>query len=233
MGARFNARGSGRTLIEMDAGVRKPEREDGAAGAVNHRRDRRARSLLGKGALAGLVSVVLGTGSAALGIWQVTERTAVENGPWMTNLAAGSKNAGMYERAAIAVIALFANSRAETIYFTAFTDSQGETLRSECDYELRGHDLDARWWSITAYGPDGFLIPNDEDRYSYNLQNLAREPDGSYAVQLASERRRGNWLPLNLSGGFSLTIRLYNPGGSVTRSPGEVHLPRISKRGCR
>ncbi|MBW2256192.1 MAG: DUF1214 domain-containing protein, partial [Deltaproteobacteria bacterium] len=180
-----------------------------------------------KVAIVVIVSLAGGIGSAALAIRSVGMNAGVRNGCWGTNLAAGSQEADMYTRAAIAIGGLFALDKRETLYFNTFEDDQGAPLRAQCDYVLAGRDLDARWWSFTVYGEDHFLIPNEAKRYSYNLLNLERKADRSYEIHLSSTAHEGNWLPTG-TGRFSVTLRLYNPGSSVYQHPSTTDLPRIT-----
>jgi len=180
-----------------------------------------------------VIALALGVGSAYLGIRWVGLGAAVRNGAWGTSLATGSSEAGIYTRAAVAVGGLFALSKKETLYYTAFVDDRGEKLSASCDYVLEGREIDARWWSFTVYGEDHFLVPNREQRYSYNMLSLQRRPDRSYQVHLSSRQHTGNWLPTGTSGEFSVTLRLYNPARSVHEHPDTVALPSITKVACR
>ncbi|MGD0856348.1 MAG: DUF1214 domain-containing protein [Dehalococcoidia bacterium] len=174
----------------------------------------------------------LGIGSAVLGFDAVALAGFVNNGPWQTNLAIGNEKADPYLRAAIAVHGLLALSQSETIYYTALKDSDGGLLNADCTYRIEGKAPDARWWSITAYGADELLIPNVEC-YSYSMNNLTPDSNGVYTVYVSKTRHSGAWLPLGDQPGFSLSLRLYNPGPSVHSNPGKVVLPQIIKEGCK
>jgi len=115
-----------------------------------------------------VVALALGVGSALLVVGLVTEKDLIRNGAWYTGLTYGSEQAGMYTRAAVAIEWLFALNRSEVIYYTVDTDDTGQLLRSSCDYRIEGSSLDpySSWWSITVYGGDNFLIPNEQNRYS-------------------------------------------------------------------
>src|SRR5579862_3079593 len=110
-----------------------------------------------------LLAVLIG--GAALGVaatWLSVyrfPRSQISDGPWKTNLLAGSAQSGPYRRAAVAIHGLFALSRSESAYYTASTDSDDGPLDGRCRYDLTGPEPEARWWSITAYGPDDYLIP--------------------------------------------------------------------------
>ncbi|HET9752177.1 MAG TPA: DUF1214 domain-containing protein [Myxococcales bacterium] len=186
-----------------------------------------ARKLLAFTGLAAL-SVALGLGSAVASIRLASRRGAMRVGPWTTSLTAGSSEAGMYERAAVAVHALFVLNRGETVYYRAHSDDSGRALDARCEYRIRGRPFAARWWSITAYGSDDFLIPNPQRRYSFNGANLALEPDGSFLVRAGPRPGPGNWLPLGGSGHVSFTLRLYAPSAEIAAHPERAALPAIS-----
>jgi hypothetical protein len=180
-----------------------------------------------------LVALILGIGTAFIGIRVITRGSAVKNGAWLTNLAVGSKEAGMYTRAAVALTGLFALNKEETIYYRADSDDSGQPLHSGCNYRIEGWDIDTRWWSITVYGGDNFLIPSDINRYAYNGMNVMRKADGSYIIRLSSTPKDGNWLPTGKQGNFSLSLRLYNPAPVVYENPGTIRLPHIIREECK
>jgi hypothetical protein len=155
----------------------------------------------------------------------------VNDGPWQTSLYTGSSEGGPYLRARIAVHGLLALSREETVYYTALNDSDGAAFDGNCTYRLEGRDPPARWWSITAYGADDFLIPNEFDRYSVSMNSVGRNPDGSFTVTLSKAKADGNWIPV-IPGRFDLTIRLYNPQAEVVAEPAKVPLPSVKKVSC-
>ena len=178
-------------------------------------------------------ALVLGLGSALLVVTSPPKKLTLDNGPWLTNLAVGSAQSGLYMKAGVALYGLFALNNSETIYFVAKKDGAGKTLRSNCDYRIEGRDLQARWWSITLYGADTFLIPNNENRFSYNGGNVLREPDGSFIIHVSSQPKQGNWLPSGDSGRLYLNLRLYNPDKPVYEHPEAIALPQIVLEGCR
>ena len=153
-------------------------------------------------------------------------------GPWQTSLATGAADAGMHTRAYVALTGLLALNRSETIYFEAHRDDQGNKLRAACSYDISGGPIQARWWSITAYADDNFLIPNSANRYSYNVKTLGADPGGRYLIELGPRQRPGHWLPTGeRGGGFNLLLRLYNPAEEVARAPGLASLPGIKRVG--
>ncbi len=180
-----------------------------------------------------VLGIALGLGSARmmLGFGQLDGGYSV--GPWKTGTDFGSANAGMYTRARVALYGLLALDRKETMYYTATTDDAGAPLSGDCTYVVEGKDFAARWWSVTAYGHDSYLIPNDANIYSFAKTTVKREADGHYIVRVSAERQDGNWLPLQRGQIFDMTARFYNPDPSVSAAPASAKLPSIRKESCK
>jgi hypothetical protein len=155
----------------------------------------------------------------------------LQNGAWTTDLRLGGAASSMSLRAQIAVCCILALNRTETVYFSADRDSAGAPLDGKCSYRIEGRDLDARWWSITSYGTDNFLIPNPRQKYSVSKTNVERQADGSFTARASSSPVEGNWLP-SAEGGFNLTLRLYNPSPALAGNLATATLPAIVKEAC-
>ncbi len=183
--------------------------------------------------------IVVAAVLAAVSAWWMTFKTpfrgAIANGAWRTSLATGSADAGIYARANVAVTGLFALSAAEAIYFVAMVDDDGRALRARCTYAIDGRPVGARWWSITAYGDDHFLIPNVIDRFSFNMGNLPVGADGRFSVVASPSDQGAGWLPTGGGNGtFNLLFRIYNPAPETIANLGTIALPSIRQRGqCR
>jgi len=183
--------------------------------------------------IAATIAIGIAFGLAATWVTAIrgTMSGGVGDGPWSTSLDTGSSEGGFYLRARIAVHGLLALNREETIYYSALRDDDGADLVGNCSYRLQGRDPPTRWWSITAYGADDFLIPNDANLYSVSKNSVARNADGSFVVTLSKVKADGNWIPV-ATGRFNLTIRLYNPDHGVIDDPAHVALPTIIKEPC-
>lgn len=155
----------------------------------------------------------------------------ISDGPWQTNLTIGDARADPYTRTTVALHGLFALGHSETIYYTAQTDSAGDPLEGRCRYELRGGNINARWWSVTAYGPDDYLIANAANRYSVSNLTVAHRTDGTFFFAVGGRGQGGDWIATG-KGRFSLTLRLYNPGPEIAFDPEHAALPTITKAGC-
>ncbi len=188
--------------------------------------------------LAVLVVLVAG---GAIGYWSAMwsydplyRAGTIKNGPWMTNLTIGSREAGLHIKAVIAMTSLLALTKSEAVYYQAEVDGSGKPLSTKCVYRIDGKGLDAGWWSITVYGQDNFLIPNEKNIYSYNMDTVKTSPDGSYSIYLSSSPQEQNWLPVGTGDQkITLLLRLYNPGPTVYADPGGIELPRIVRDGCK
>lgn len=179
-----------------------------------------------------IAAVVLGLGSAYLAIQGAMPAEAiVKNGPWTANLAAGGTNADNYTRTAVALAGLLALNKEETIYYGANGDSDGNPFDPNCAYRIEGKDPDARWWSITAYAKDHFLIDHPSKRYAVSKTNVVRTADGAFVIRASLQEEAQNWIATSKDG-FQLTLRLYNPGQTVRDDPASVALPAIVKEAC-
>ncbi len=130
----------------------------------------------------------------------------------------------------MALIGLFALNRSETVYFDANRDDEGQPLRAACRYRVSGTMLPARWWSITAYAPDQFLIPNPIGRYSFNMKTIEPDAEGAFVFTAAGQEQPGLWLPTGQDR-FTLTLRLYNPTPEAVEQPDRIALPKIERQG--
>lgn len=181
------------------------------------------------GALLYLSAVLFGLGSA----WWVLKKApwlnpSVEVGAWSTNLQAGSQDAGMYTRATIAVNALLALGREETMYFIATRDDAGHALRSQCSYRITGVPPQARWWSITAYADDMFLFDAPNGHYSLNGSTAKLDAAGAFALTTGPTEQPGIfWLPTPGKRAMILTLRLYNPAPGLQAAPQSLVAPAV------
>lgn len=185
------------------------------------------------GAALYLGAVALGLGSA----WWVLKKApwlnpTVEVGAWRANMHAGSQDAGLYTRAGIALNALLALGRDETMYFVATRDDTGQALRAQCNYRVTGVPPQARWWSITAYAQDLFLFDAPNGHYSLNGSTAALDPAGNFSLGTGPTEQAGlYWLPTLGNGSLVLTLRLYNPAPSLQAAPQSLVAPSVQMIG--
>jgi hypothetical protein len=181
-----------------------------------------------------LLAIVLGVGSAWLWLTRVGI-SGVDAGAWRVNLLAGSRDADAYTRVRIALGAVLALDRSETLYYTTGHDDTGASLRAECRYRIEGPPPPARWWSLTAYAADHFLFPNDAERYSVNGETVTLDAAGRFSATIGPttevSRNDRSWIPTTGQGGMRLTLRLYGADESVQRAPESLVAPSIERVG--
>lgn len=179
-----------------------------------------------------VAGIALGVACVKPVLLRVVDASALRNGPWRTLPATGSSAANPYVRSAIAVAGLYALSAQETIYFTAYDDSEGHTLDSRCRYAVEGPAPMARWWSFTLYGDDNYLVDNPAHIYSVSMSRLTPDASGAIRFEVGGAAQAQAWLPAPPQGSYSLTLRLYNPDAAVSAHPATTPLPQIRKLAC-
>ena len=97
-------------------------------------------------------------------------------GNWTGDLLLGKSDESVVARAYRARHQLFALSTDQALYFYLRKDEHGRPLRGECSYVLTGIEPPGRWWSLTAYGTDGFLIREAEGRFSVAAKTNPKSP---------------------------------------------------------
>lgn len=175
---------------------------------------------------------VFGVGTAVGAIWVVGQRGAVQIGPWHTPLDAGSTDRGIYTRAAIAVGATLGLARGEAIYFRATTDSTGRPLSGSCRYHVTGAALPARWWSLTLYGQDHYLIANQSGNYSVNSVAIGLEVDKSFVAVIGPGATGRNAIDSGRADRLVLLLRLYQLKAQVASNLALLSLPAIQRVDC-
>ncbi|MBB4632697.1 DUF1214 domain-containing protein [Sphingosinicella soli] len=192
------------------------------------------RGMMGQGRwlLAGVAGVALGLGGAWLSVRGGLGSGAAKSGPWETSAFTGSADADLRTRAGVAVAGLLALSAKEAVYFNAGEDSAGAPLDGRCRYRVSGADPQARWWSVTLYGADHFLVANAERRFSFHMRNVPRAGPDAFAFDVAPTGAGAGWLPTGGQAHFALTLRAYNPDPAIIGRPDRANLPKIEKVAC-
>jgi hypothetical protein len=177
-----------------------------------------------------LISILVGLGVAIFRIADFEHSNAFfHNGNWM-----GSKDLPLGKddllTAQITCFALFALPGEEAIYLFAKRDKDKEKFHSKNNYIISGNvnQIHAKYWSITAYGKDHFLIPNSVQRYAFNNSSIElNDSTGNFSITVSSEQHPGNWLPSPKDAGFSLVLRIYRGEKDFIAHLEEAVLPEI------
>lgn len=157
-------------------------------------------------------------------------RAIQRNGSWWFSKSITSGEDKLMT-AQITAFALFALPPEEAVYLLARKDENNVLFNGSEQYTITGniHTLKARYWSITAYGKDLFLIPNKADRYSINGSTVQTDSLGNFTIHVASQKETTNWLPVAEGKRFNLILRLYQGEKEWIDELGKAKLPVIRK----
>jgi hypothetical protein len=149
-------------------------------------------------------------------------------GPWVFVEFASLAEVTPLDKAARAVADLLTPSKDLCISYIATSDSEGNPLRGGREYEIIGRELDARWWSMTAYDPE-HLIANERAKYSISKTAVTANEDGEWIARITSEPRDGDaWVYSGDStADLALVLRLYGPSEDIIDDLAAVDLPDI------
>ena len=178
-----------------------------------------------------LLAIIIGSGAGIYSIKSGKSNSQRIIGNWQTvDKDKDLNTADLLTIAQIAVYGPYALTKKEVIYLSTSTDSEGNALDPKSDYVINGKKLDAKYWSITAYDENGFLIKNPINKYSYNLEDVKYEADStSYKINLSGYEKKENWLPVNNVKKTTLIIRLYLPSEKLRENLTVETLPSIQK----
>jgi hypothetical protein len=168
-------------------------------------------------------------------IWTVSAGgfgSQTQIGPWRTGTNFGSKEADAFTRAVVARNGLLALPAREARYYTAASDDEGRPLEGRCRYRISGGDAGGAWWSLTLYGSDNFLVPNDANIWSVGSAAMAPAERKTWTILAAPDRQPGRWLPTGGAERFDLTLRVYLPADGGRSNLPRDRLPRIERQGC-
>ncbi len=158
-----------------------------------------------------------------------------DGGTWMVGTDITSHDDWLF-RACAGYKWVWGDLYSEIIYPMVWTDEKGDDLSGQSEYTIhfeKGHHPDARYWQITMYDLDGFLVANPIKRYGIGNMNtdLDVNEDGSITIFVQRESPEkelaNNWLP-SPEGGYLLMMRMYQPGEKMYS--GKYIVPPVVKR---
>jgi hypothetical protein len=129
------------------------------------------------------------------------------------------------------LFSLFALPSDEAVYLFAGRGEPGRSLSGDNTYTIEGnmHSIKAEYWSITAYGKDLFLIPNAENRFSFNPDNLLTDTSGNFKITISADKQAGNWLPVAKNKKFELVLRIYHGDNDFIEHLDKAALPELKR----
>ena len=179
-----------------------------------------------------LAGVAVGGGAAVMTVRNGDFGGESRAGIWSFNNTTGTTDASDFVRAVVAVRGLLALPKEVARYFSATTDSAGRRLDGRCTYRVEGGALPARWWSVTVYDPQGWLIANPAHRHSIGSARVPVTGDGRWAFLVGPATDRAGTVPTGTTGPFDLTLRAYHPRGDMLHNPARVAMPVVTRTEC-
>jgi hypothetical protein len=182
-----------------------------------------------------IVAAAVGLGSAWFALSHGAGFGALRIGAWTAQPKNGSTGIDPYSRAAIARSGALPIGLGDGVAFRASADDGGQPLDGRCDVLVSGTTPAARYFTFTLYDPDGRLVANSLNRHGFTSEELYRNQDGTFTVEVAPRARSGNWLPTGGIDRYVLVLRFYDTSiGVSTRAEREAPMPSIKRTGaCR
>ncbi|HEY1544510.1 MAG TPA: DUF1214 domain-containing protein [Xanthobacteraceae bacterium] len=182
-----------------------------------------------------IIAAAIGLGSAWFALSHGAGFGALRIGAWTAQPKSGTTNIDPYSRATIARSGALPIGLGDGVAFRASADDRGQPLDGRCDVLVSGTTPPARYFTITLYDPAGRLVANSLNRHGFTSEELYRNQDGSFAVEVAPRARAGNWLPTGGADRYVLVLRFYDTAvGVATRAEREAPMPSIKRTGaCR
>jgi hypothetical protein len=180
-----------------------------------------------------IIAAVVGLGATYLTVTRGVAFGALSIGSWSAWPKNGTSDADPYVRATIARTGRLPTALGDGVAFNARTDDNGRELDGRCDVVLSGVTPAARFWTLTLYNRNGELVANSVNRYNFTSQEIVRDTDGSFKIDVAPHARPGNWLPSGGVDHYVLVLRFYDTAvGVSTRAGREVPMPAIKTGSC-
>jgi hypothetical protein len=175
----------------------------------------------------------LGLGTTWLAVTRGIAYGGVTIGAWTAWPKNGTAGIDPYARAMVARTGELPVGSGDGVAFYARTDDGGQVLDGRCDVTLSGITPQARFWTLSLYDPEGWLVANSVQRYGFTSQEIIRRADGTFEITIGPRARPGNWLPTGGVEKYLLVLRLYDtPIGMATRSGRDAPMPSIARRAC-
>ena len=150
----------------------------------------------------------------------------LKNG-WALPSTSGTYGDDYLTRTLVNYAGIWANTRAEVVYYKGFHDGTGAQLQSDNTYTMTfpknalPQKCAQYFWSVIAVDAvNKRVLPNPMKRYLLNRETKPHYgKDGSLTLYFAPEKPAaapdGNWLPTPKGQAYNLTFRFYGPLGGV------------------
>jgi len=180
-----------------------------------------------------MLAAAIGLGATWLTLTRGVAFGSLTIGAWTAWPKSGSVNIDPYARAIIARSGELPIGMGDGVAFYARTDDAGNDFDGRCTFTVSGLTPPARYWTVTLYDPDGRVVGNTIDRHGFTSEEILRDVDGRFAINVAPQARPGNWLPTGGIEHFALVWRLYDtPIGVATGTTKAGPMPAVARKGC-
>jgi hypothetical protein len=180
-----------------------------------------------------LLAAAIGLGATWLTISRGVAFGALNIGAWTAWPKNGSTEIDPYARASIARSGELPIGLGDGVAFFARGDDAGNDFDGRCTFTLTGTTPTARYWTLTLYDPAGHLVANTVDRHDFTSEEVVRDIEGRFTINVAPRARPGNWLPTGGIDRYVLVLRLYDtPIGVRNRTSKESRMPAIARKDC-
>lgn len=180
-----------------------------------------------------ILAAAIGLGATWVTTTRGVEFGSLRVGAWTAWPKNGSVDIDPYARATIARTGELPIGTGDGVAFYARTDDAGNNFDGRCTFTVSGMTPAARYWTLTLYNIDGGLVPNAIDRHGFTSEEIVRQINGQFVINVAPRARPGNWLPTGGIERYVLVWRLYDtPIGVATRTTKEGPMPAVTRTGC-
>ena len=185
-----------------------------------------------------LLFLLISLGGGISSVWYTLNANvgfgAIRIGVWTAFPQEGSDDADPYSVARRARDAKLPLGRAVGLSFFANTDSDGQTLSGQCNYQLVGNVPQARFWTIYPASPS--LEPLETSAYRnavLHSRQLLRRQDSSFVISIGPDPAAGNWISVTRPNQMVFVLTLYDTQIASTVASAEREFPSIINVGCR
>lgn len=179
------------------------------------------------------IALFTGFASAHYAIDLLGRSADLQTGQW-TRLESIENTKGNPYRAALKVrTSGIALAPGEGLVFTARRDQAGNMFEAGCEYRLSGRVPRAALWSVVVEPDRGLVPPAFPERRYIVSRSVVWDNEGGVDITVSPEPRPGNWIAAPRSGGYIISLRLYDtPLAMNTGALKMGDLPRIEKGRC-
>jgi hypothetical protein len=180
-----------------------------------------------------MLAAAIGLGATWLTLTRGVAFGSLTIGAWTAWPKNGSVDIDPYAHAMIARTGELPIGMGDGVAFFAHTDDAGHDFDGRCNFVISGLTPAARYWTLTLYDLQGRLVANTLHRHGFTSDEIVRDIDGQFTINVAPRARPGNWLPTGGIERFVLVLRLYDtPIGVATGTTKEGPMPSVVRKGC-